>query len=259
MRLTIGIVLHTSRGSWRLCWPPFTRTEQSSSRIFLGVRGHCRTQPNYRSLEFCVGFLDNFEWADGYETRFGVTYVDYATQARYPKSSAIFLRKWFSEHFVKAGQGAKHEGENTAIQFSHTSAPSTKTNAGADAASPSNHTQDIALAPDTSPALFGDANAAAARELVADSPTVQLLMPSPAHSPPDSVLQTPLDKDNSQPEVPLLAVVPKIVGDRTLSSLQHHAHQLPALIHLGVEMKVAGSKDVHKREIEAVHIDHTAA
>ena len=38
-----------------------------------------------------LGFLDNFEWADGYSTRFGVTYVDYATQKRYPKDSAKFL------------------------------------------------------------------------------------------------------------------------------------------------------------------------
>ncbi|KAF8876839.1 beta-glucosidase 1B [Infundibulicybe gibba] len=36
-------------------------------------------------------FLDNFEWADGYSTRFGVTYVDYETQARYPKDSGKFL------------------------------------------------------------------------------------------------------------------------------------------------------------------------
>ena len=31
--------------------------------------------------------------ADGYDTRFGVTYVDYATQKRYPKASATFLTK----------------------------------------------------------------------------------------------------------------------------------------------------------------------
>lgn len=37
--------------------------------------------------------MDNFEWADGYVTRFGVTYVDYETQARYPKESAKFLVK----------------------------------------------------------------------------------------------------------------------------------------------------------------------
>jgi beta-glucosidase len=40
-----------------------------------------------------AGLLDNFEWADGYQIRFGVTYVDYRTQERYPKDSAAFLRK----------------------------------------------------------------------------------------------------------------------------------------------------------------------
>ncbi|KDQ09206.1 glycoside hydrolase family 1 protein [Botryobasidium botryosum FD-172 SS1] len=47
---------------------------------------------------FPWSFLDNFEWADGYGTRFGVTYVDYTTQKRYPKESAKFLIKWFNEH-----------------------------------------------------------------------------------------------------------------------------------------------------------------
>lgn len=47
---------------------------------------------------FPWSFLDNFEWADGYGTRFGVTYVDYSTQKRYPKASAKFLIKWFREH-----------------------------------------------------------------------------------------------------------------------------------------------------------------
>ncbi|KAK0229748.1 glycoside hydrolase family 1 protein [Armillaria nabsnona] len=47
---------------------------------------------------FPWSFLDNFEWADGYLTRFGVTYVDYNTQQRFPKESAKELVKWFKEH-----------------------------------------------------------------------------------------------------------------------------------------------------------------
>ncbi|PPQ65081.1 hypothetical protein CVT24_003035, partial [Panaeolus cyanescens] len=47
---------------------------------------------------FPWSFLDNFEWADGYVTRFGVTYVDYETQKRYPKDSGKWLVKFFKEH-----------------------------------------------------------------------------------------------------------------------------------------------------------------
>ncbi|KAG8906590.1 hypothetical protein FRB99_006545 [Tulasnella sp. 403] len=47
---------------------------------------------------FGWSFLDNFEWADGYGTRFGVTHVNYETQERTPKNSARFLTKWFKDH-----------------------------------------------------------------------------------------------------------------------------------------------------------------
>jgi len=39
---------------------------------------------------FVWSLLDNFEWGDGYSTRFGIHYVDYATQKRTPKLSAKF-------------------------------------------------------------------------------------------------------------------------------------------------------------------------
>ncbi|WP_370062995.1 GH1 family beta-glucosidase [Streptacidiphilus sp. MAP5-3] len=42
---------------------------------------------------FAWSLLDNFEWAYGYSKRFGMVYVDYATQRRTPKSSAY----WYGE------------------------------------------------------------------------------------------------------------------------------------------------------------------
>lgn len=36
---------------------------------------------------FLWSFMDNFEWAWGYDRRFGILYTDYATQQRIPKSS----------------------------------------------------------------------------------------------------------------------------------------------------------------------------
>jgi beta-glucosidase len=42
---------------------------------------------------FVWSFLDNFEWAWGYDMRFGMVYVDFATQRRVVKDSAL----WYAE------------------------------------------------------------------------------------------------------------------------------------------------------------------
>ncbi len=42
---------------------------------------------------FLWSLMDNFEWAWGYDRRFGITYIDYATQQRIPKASF----QWYAE------------------------------------------------------------------------------------------------------------------------------------------------------------------
>ena len=41
---------------------------------------------------FAWSLLDNYEWSLGYSKRFGIVHVDYATQQRTPKASALFYR-----------------------------------------------------------------------------------------------------------------------------------------------------------------------
>jgi beta-glucosidase len=48
---------------------------------------------------FVWSLLDNFEWAEGYHKRFGIVYVDYATQKRIPKASF----GWWQETIREGG------------------------------------------------------------------------------------------------------------------------------------------------------------
>ena len=44
--------------------------------------------------------LDNFEWADGYSSRFGLVHVDPRTQCRTPKLGAAFYREVIARNAV---------------------------------------------------------------------------------------------------------------------------------------------------------------
>ena len=44
--------------------------------------------------------LDNFEWAEGFEPRFGLLATDFATQQRTPRPSSEMLKKLFRRAYV---------------------------------------------------------------------------------------------------------------------------------------------------------------
>lgn len=47
---------------------------------------------------FAWSLLDNFEWALGYTSRFGIVYVDFKTLKRYPKMSAYWFKQLLRHH-----------------------------------------------------------------------------------------------------------------------------------------------------------------
>lgn len=66
-----------------------------------GLSAHDARLAPYRPLQRLLGTapaLDNFEWHRGYEQRFGLLDVNYATQERVPKLSAEFYRETIRRH-----------------------------------------------------------------------------------------------------------------------------------------------------------------
>lgn len=84
-----GIALHDYVGPDGRCHDP-ERIAYFATHFEAAARAIADGVPLQAYLVWSL--LDNFEWADGYRLRFGLVYVDYASQARLPKSSAHWLR-----------------------------------------------------------------------------------------------------------------------------------------------------------------------
>lgn len=77
------------------------------------LRGHL--QQAHRAIRdgvplrgyFVWSLMDNFEWQFGYSQRFGIVWVDYETQERRLKDSALFYRQVIAENAVPEGQSGK--------------------------------------------------------------------------------------------------------------------------------------------------------
>jgi beta-glucosidase len=65
---------------------------------------HRAVEAGVRLRGYCYwSSLDNFEWAEGFEPRFGLVHVDYATQTRTPKPSAYLYRDIIRRNGLSAG------------------------------------------------------------------------------------------------------------------------------------------------------------
>ena len=82
---------------------PDGRIEDAQRRSYLARHLHAAKVSLARGVPlkgyFAWSLLDNFEWAEGYVRRFGLTYVDYATQKRTLKASG----QWYAQ-FLKPGR-----------------------------------------------------------------------------------------------------------------------------------------------------------
>jgi beta-glucosidase len=51
---------------------------------------------------FVWSLMDNYEWAKGYSQRFGIVWIDYETQQRIPKDSALWYKQVIADNAISA-------------------------------------------------------------------------------------------------------------------------------------------------------------
>ena len=69
------------------------------NRYLLALRRSAEEGSDIRGY-FHWSFMDNFEWAEGYNERFGLVYVDYESQRRILKDSAY----WYTDVIRSNGE-----------------------------------------------------------------------------------------------------------------------------------------------------------
>jgi beta-glucosidase len=67
---------------------------------FLAAHEAIQAEANLQGY-YVWSLLDNFEWAHGYDKRFGLIRVDYATGRRTPKQSARWYREVIAQNGVQ--------------------------------------------------------------------------------------------------------------------------------------------------------------
>ncbi len=93
----------TENGLSSMDWPSMDGKVHDPQRIdftrryLLALRRACMDGVDIRGY-FHWSFMDNFEWAAGYRERFGLVYVDYPTQHRIPKDSALWYKQVISSN-----------------------------------------------------------------------------------------------------------------------------------------------------------------